>query len=202
MTNYHESIVDSLGIGSGLVRDAEAQSFDQDVVLVREFISGRTSAFDLLYKRHASRVYNICLGILGNPDDARDAMQETFVQVFRSLPKFRLHSKFCTWLYRIAVNKCVDAVRRRPRWEVKDSLEDFRCEVPSNDNRLVEEIRFLVTKLKPSYRAVLVLYYFQQFSYGEIAETLGWSVEQVRSNLHRARRALRKLYDRGDDFEV
>ena len=88
--------------------DADAGMPDQDLVLVREFASGQTDAFDRLYHRHCTFIYNTCVGILGNPDDARDAMQDTFVQLWRSLPRFREQSKFSTWLYRIAVNKCMD----------------------------------------------------------------------------------------------
>jgi len=203
MADHEISIGNFLCMDSG-VRLETCQGSADDMALVQDFISGRASAFDVLYERHAKQVYNLCLGILGNPDDARDAMQDTFVQLYNSLPRFRGQSKFSTWLYRIAVNKCIDTVRRRPKWETVDSVEWFRHEQQPHEDRLVEEqVRLVIAKLKPQHRAVLVLYYFQQLSYVEIAETLGWSVEQVRSNLHRARKAFRHFYnDEGDGIEV
>lgn len=203
MVDQRISIGNFLCMDSGVHLES-CQGSTDDTTLVQDFVSGRASAFDVLYERHAKEVYNVCLGILGNPDDARDAMQDTFVQAYNSLPRFRGQSKFSTWLYRIAVNKCIDTVRRRPKWETVDSIEWFRHEQDSNEDRLVEEqVRLVIAKLKPRHRAVLVLYYFQQLSYAEIAETLGWSVEQVRSNLHRARKAFRHFYnDGGNGVEV
>ena len=182
-----------MNFGSGL--EMNSQAADPDFALVREFMSGQVAAFDRLYERHSAYVYNTCLGILGNPEDARDVTQDTFVQLYRSLPKFRGRSKFSTWLYRIAVNKCMDALRNRPKWESTDSLEWVRdADPPAADHIQEEHVRQTILRLKPDYRAVLVLYYFQQLSYAEIAESLGCSVDQVRIRLHRARKAFRQIY--------
>ena len=184
--------------------DADAGMPDQDLVLVREFASGQTDAFDRLYHRHCTFIYNTCVGILGNPDDARDAMQDTFVQLWRSLPRFREQSKFSTWLYRIAVNKCMDLLRGKPRWETPSSTDLLDHDGRSHwDGLFEQEVRQAVLRLKPEYRAVMVLYYFQQLSYDEIAESLGCSFDQVRIRLHRARKAFRAIYTPGGgDIEV
>lgn len=185
-------------MNSGSSMEGNLRPADADLALVREFVSGRADAFDRLYERHSTYVYNTCLGILGNPDDARDAMQDTFVQLYRSLPKFRLQSRFSTWLYRIAVNKCMDSLRSRPKWESSDSVDWVGDCVPDQGDVLLEaQVREAILRLKPEYRAVLVLCYFQQLSYNEIAETLGCSVDQVRIRLHRARKAFRVHYEDG-----
>jgi len=185
-----------MNLGSGLEMNSELA--DPDLVLVREFMSGRAVAFDRLYERHSAYVYNTCLGILGNPEDARDATQDTFVQLYRSLPKFRGQSRLSTWLYRIAVNKCMDALRSRPKWESADSLELVRnADRPAAEHLQEEHVRQTILKLRSDFRAVLVLYYFQQLSYAEIAESLGYSMDQVRIRLHRARKAFRQAYDDG-----
>ena len=177
-------------------------SSEPDITLIQEFSSGRTDAFDRLYERYSSQVYNVCLSILGNPDDARDAMQDTFVQIYRSLPKFRGRSKFTTWLYRIIVNKCRDKLRSQPKWEAADSLEWIaNDDEPANDVLLEEQVRRAMLKLKSDYRTVLVLYYFQQLTCDEIAETLNCSVDLVRVRLHRARKVFRQIYG-GDENEV
>ncbi len=176
---------------------------DPDLVLVREFASGQVDAFDRIYHRHSGFVYNTCIGILGDPDDARDAMQETFVQLLRSLPAFRGQSQFSTWLYRITVNKCMDLLRRKPKQEVTDSIEWASTEPPRSDGLFEQQVRLTILRLKPEYRAVLVLYYFQQLSYDEIAESLGCSFDQVRIRLHRARKAFRTFYtEGGGDIEM
>ena len=185
----------SFGDGMEIGSRANAPDFE----LVREFVSGEAAAFDRLYERHSTCVYNTCLGILGNPDDARDAMQDTFVQVYRSLPKFRGQSGFSTWLYRITVNKCMDMIQSRPKWEQADSIEFPGEEDPVGDPLLEEHVRRTILRLKAEFRVVLVLYYFQQLSYEEIAESLGWSLNQVRIRLHRGRKAFRLIYGGNED---
>lgn len=175
------------------------RSADPDLSLVQEFNAGRISAFDLLYERHSKYVYNICLGMMGNPEDARDAMQETFVQVYRSLPKFLGQSKFATWMHRIAVNKCLDALRSRPKCETTEDLDLMEsAPAPGGDPFAEEHVRKTVQRLSADYRALIVLHYFQQLSYQEIAETLDLSADQVRARLHRARKAFRLLYEESE----
>jgi RNA polymerase sigma-70 factor (ECF subfamily) len=86
-----------------------------DEVLVRRAAAGQREAFDELVRRHSGRVYALALRICRNPDDAEDALQETFIAAYRALPRFDQRARVSTWLYRIATNKCYDALaRRRP----------------------------------------------------------------------------------------
>jgi len=184
-----------MNLGSSLELGAELA--DPDLTLVQEFASGRTEALDRLYEKYASQVYNACLGMLGNPDDARDAMQDTFVQVCRSVAGFRYESRFSTWLYRIAIRKCTDTLRRRPRWN--SSPGEHAGETRDRHDRLLEaRVREAILKLPPQFRAVLVLRYFQQLSYQKIAKSLECSLDQARIWLHRARKAFRLVYEEGD----
>lgn len=177
-----------------------SKATDSDLSLVQEFKSGRTMAFDRLYERHATRIYNTCLSMMGNPEDARDAMQETFVQMYRSLPKFLEQSKFSTWLYRIAVNKCLDALRRRPKCESTDCMDSV-VESPAHisDGIKEEAIRGIVSQLPADYRTVIVLHYFELLSCQEIADIMGLNADQVRIRLHRARKAFRRLYEESEN---
>ena len=88
-----------------------AKAIDTDACLIERFARGDTAAFDRLFLKYQDYVYNIVYGIIGKAEEARDVTQEVFVQVFRSLPSFRRGSRFATWLYRIAVNRAVDAAR-------------------------------------------------------------------------------------------
>ena len=175
-----------------------------DMIAGRVPVSSETSAFDQLYRQHCTYVYNTCFGILGNREDARDAMQDTFVRLHHHLPKLRGECSITTWLYRVAVNRCTDMLRRRRRYVPTDSLEQLEGPGPSWDDRLTEQqVRQTILKLKPEHRAVIVLFHFQQLGYAEIAEVLRCSIDQVRARLHRARKAFRVLYeDGGGDVEV
>lgn len=182
-----------------------ARAPDSDADLLARFLEGQAEAFDRLFLRHQEYVYNICLGILGNPDDARDCTQETFLQVYRAARSFRGQAQFSTWIYRIAVNNCRGLLRKRPRLPAA-SIEDPEVgemadpgPPPWRDAERAahaDEVRAIIAGLAPDYRTVLVLRYFQELSYEQMMEILGWSLPQVKVKLHRARRAFAKLYVR------
>ncbi len=176
---------------------------DSDLNLIASFRSGNEAAFDRLFMRHQEYVYNVCLGILGNPDDARDCTQETFLRVYRKVGEFRAEAAFSTWLYRVTVNTCVGHLRKRPK-STPASLEDENVrEIPDNGpevwaslTREVDEalVREVVAELPPDYRVVIVLRYFQNLSYEEMVGVLGYTMAQVKVKLHRARRAFAKRW--------
>jgi RNA polymerase sigma-70 factor (ECF subfamily) len=182
-----------------------AHAPDSDAELLARFVAGEAEAFDRLFLKHQEYVYNICLGILSNADDARDCTQETFLQVYRAAGSFRGQAQFSTWIYRIAVNNCRGLLRKRPRTALA-SIEDPEVgEMPDpgpppwrdmERQAQADDVRAIVAALPPDYRMVLVLRYFQELSYEQMMEILGWSLPQVKVKLHRARRAFAKLYSR------
>jgi RNA polymerase sigma-70 factor, ECF subfamily len=190
---------------SGSERPLERTSdpLDSDLNLIREFRLGKEAAFDRLYERYQDYVYNVCLGILANPDDARDCAQEAFLRVYRKVGEFRAEAAFSTWLYRVTVNVCVGHLRKRPK-TAAGSLEDENVreiaadgpEVWTGLEREVDEhlVREVVAELPPDYRVVLVLRYFQDLSYEEMVHVLGYSMAQVKVKLHRARRAFARKW--------
>jgi RNA polymerase sigma-70 factor, ECF subfamily len=188
-------------LNGGAVRMAGLS--DSDLNLIRAFRAGEESAFDRLFERYQEYVYNVCLGILANPDDARDCAQETFLRVYRKVAEFRAEAAFSTWLYRVAVNTCVGHLRKRPRAGTA-SLEDENVrEIPDDSpaawtglEREVDEklVREVVAELPEDYRVVLVLRYFQDLSYEEMVQVLDYSMGQVKVKLHRARRAFARKW--------
>ena len=166
---------------------------DQDAILVRRGLAGEESAFAELVARYQSYVYNVCLHMLGNAQDAEDAAQDVFVAVYKGLPGLRMQSKVLTWIYRITVNQCIS--RRRARQpEVNVEAELLERAEHSGDSEKRRLVRSLLQRLAPHYRAVLVLKYYQELSYDEAAEILGWSPEKVKCYLHRARGIFRQIY--------
>lgn len=188
--------------GVGMKADAAASSCDPDEPLVARFLAGDQSAFDTLFARHQDYVYNIVYGILGRHEDARDVTQEVFLQVHRRLRSFRGGSRFATWLYRIAVNRAVDAGRRRARqrWlPFLETLADKPDEAPGPEqiaarSSEVEAVQRVLNEVPLQHRDVLVLRYYQGLSVEEIAEVLGISATAAKVRLHRARRHFKERY--------
>lgn len=176
-----------------------------DLELLHAFRAGSEAAFDRLFLRYQDYVYNVCLGILGNPDDARDGAQDAFLLVYRKAGEFRAQAAFSTWLYRVTVNVCVGQLRKRPRGATA-SLEDetvreIADEQPAPWDGLAREVderavRDIVAALPVDYRTVLVLRYFQSLSYEEMVDVLGYTLGQVKIKLHRARRAFAREWAR------
>lgn len=184
-------------------RRVEAAHPDSDLNLIAAFRAGNDAAFDRLYVKHQDYVYNVCLGIVGSPEDARDCAQEAFLRVYRKVGEFRAQSAFSTWLYRVTVNVCVGQLRKRPRTATA-SLEDENVreiadEGPEPWNGLTREVdeklvREVVAEMPDDYRVVLVLRYFQDLSYEEMVDVLDYSLAQVKVKLHRARRAFARRW--------
>ena len=166
-----------------------------DPDLVHRFQQGQERAFALLMERHERRVYNLAYRMLGNPEDARDATQDAFLACFRHLSRFRGDSAFSTWLHRIALNACYDALRKR---RDTTSLDDLPVEpMPATDHAdraaAATDVQRALLAVRPDFRAVLVMHELQDLPLEEIAETLELPVGTVKSRLHRGRVALGRI---------
>lgn len=173
-----------------------------DEALVEAFQRGDETAFDGLFLKHQDDVFSLCLGLLGDESDARDATQETFLRAYQGLRRFRGEAAFATWLYRIALHAARQLDRRRRRRQTLP-LETARGAVnpPLDflDRRLsqivrAERIRAVFEELSVDHRAALVLRYYRDLSYEEMAELLQTSVSAVKARLHRARKAFYQVY--------
>jgi RNA polymerase sigma-70 factor (ECF subfamily) len=172
-----------------------------DQMLVRRAQKGDVDAFEALVRNHERRVYNLCLRLMGNDEDAMDAAQETLLKAWRHLSSFRGASAFSTWLYRVTVNVCNDMLRKRrpPSLSVEilqetgrdlaDPLAGDFTDRTASVQMVLEGLR----RLSPDHRTVLVLRDVQGFSYEEIGELLDCPTGTVRSRLSRARRNLSDL---------
>jgi RNA polymerase sigma-70 factor (ECF subfamily) len=133
--------------------------------------------------------------MLDNPADAEDAAQNALVSAYKALPRFRMQSRVSTWIYRIAVNQCLSIRRsRRPECQVEQDFSDDPPRYEEIEKR--QAVRRLLRGLAPHFKAVLILRYYRQLSYEEIAEVLGWSSDKVKCYLHRARNVFKDAYVR------
>lgn len=179
-----------------------AQTGDIDDALIARFLKGERAAFDSLFEKYQDYVYNIVNGIVGKSEEAHDVTQEVFVQVYKALPTFRRGSRFATWLYRIAVNRAVDAARASKAWRWLPLMETLRATpdpadspARSLDRKVEQSAVQKVLQLVPlQHRDVLVLRYYQDLSIEEIAEVLGCSLAAAKVRLHRARQHFKEKY--------
>jgi RNA polymerase sigma-70 factor (ECF subfamily) len=184
--------------------DPTGREEEQDRALLLRYRHGEEAAFEALFRRYQPYVYRVCLGMLGNGEDAADVTQEVFLRLHRRPDSYRGDAALGTWLYRVAVNCCLDELRSRKQRALRFLEEvEFHTEEadPAVAERLVmagEEqraVRRILSTLPPDYRAVLVLRHFEQLSYEELCGVLGLSLPQAKTRLFRARRLFKERYE-------
>ena len=178
----------------------------EESILISRACDGDQDAFRQLVERYQGAVYNLAYRMLGDPNDAEDAAQEIFVRIYRQLGRYDPTRKFSTWTLAIATNYCIDQLRRRRMQLVP--LENIipwartreagpEREAITQESR--DEVQRLIKQLPEKYRAPLVLRYFDELSCAEIAEVLGMPEGTVKTQIHRARKALGKLLAEGEE---
>ena len=181
--------------------DARIQDETALVIAARE---GDEQAFRSLVERYQSRVFWVARGMLGNDEDARDAAQEAFIRVHRSLERFDVKQRFYTWLYQIVVNLCIDQLRKSAKrkaasldavGEVPGAGEDHAEESVRQDE-LKQRVERVLEELPPKYKAVMVLSDLEGIGAKEIAHMTGTTHATVRWRHHRARKLFREAWER------
>lgn len=164
-----------------------------DDALVEGARYGDERAFEALYRRHAGATFGLALRMLKNRADAEDMLQEIFIHAYERLPSFEGRSAFGTWLYRLAVNRCLDHLRSRAGRE-RSRNEPLSPELalgrlPGGTRAL--ELERAIGELPPSSRAAFLLHDVAGYEHKEVAEMLGVAVGTSKSLVHRARMKLR-----------
>jgi RNA polymerase sigma-70 factor (ECF subfamily) len=186
----------------------EATVFGSQVKPPEEVIQIPT--FEELFSEYQPLVHGIALKFTGSPEDAEDVTQEVFTKIWKNLEAFKYQSTLKTWIYRIAMNSCID-YSRKP-WKrhgqrstgLDDAMEDGAEKVHLSDDDTAErkllakekatQVRRAITRLKPHLRAVLVLKDLEEMSYDEISDILGVGMGTISSRLNRARKALQESF--------
>lgn len=183
-----------------------SQSLD-DLERIRRFASGDATAFEEIVRAYQGRIVTLCRYLLGNAADAEDAAQDVFIKVFKRLNNFRPEAALYTWLYRIAVNTCIDR-RRKPFFLSFFHADDpgdgadigfnaLQTDDPSPEQlvesqQISQEIQRALKKLPPKLRAAIVLKEIEGLKYEEISEVLEISLGTVKSRISRAREELKR----------
>lgn len=165
-------------------------------------INGDENAFRHLVEKFSKQVFHICFTIVHNQDDADDLTQDVFIEVFRSISNFRSDSRLSTWIYRIAVNKSLNLLRKRKRQQWLQSFGDLLPFQQTEDERTPEnlsdsELRSIrihqaIDSLPENQRSAFLLHKLDDLSQSEIAEIIGTTVKGVESLIHRAKINLQK----------
>ena len=172
------------------------------VALARD---GDSEAFRALVERHSRAVYRVAHRMTGNPSDAEDVVQETFLRAYRQLSRFESRANFSTWLHRIAVNCSIDLIRSRPHREAAHDAADLEqfgaldaCDSgPPSPERLTlsaemhERVTRAMASLSPMERAAFMLRHFEGHSIDEISRALGLKANAAKHSIFRAVRKMR-----------
>lgn len=180
--------------------------------LIEACQQGDREAFRQLFEAYRDRVWSVALHFTGDETAARDITQQVFLKLFTSIAQFRHDANFATWLYRLVVNLCLDEQRRRRRFISFDflrsgddddseiELKDWRAPLHSQEELFTRleisgAVKAAVKQLSPKLRMAILLKYFEELSYEEMAEVLGCSPGTVASRLSRGHRELARRLD-------
>lgn len=163
---------------------------------------GDANAFARIVQAYQKPVYNLCYRTLGDPNEAEDATQEAFLRAYTNFSRYDPERRFLTWILSIASNHCIDRLRRRRQnWvSIDDDIAGEQLVAPSESphrsaerREQAETIQGFLNRMAPDYRIPLVLLYWYDLSYEEIASTMNLSVAAVKSRLHRGRKQMADL---------
>jgi RNA polymerase sigma-70 factor (ECF subfamily) len=181
-----------------------SEKAQRDFVLVQQATDGDQKAYAELMGRYRDAIYYMLLKMVNNSSDAEDLTIEAFGKAFKNIQQYTPNYAFSTWLFKIATNNCIDFIRKKKTTTVSLDQNDEDTEKAPQDlmapvldpeesmikNQKKVMMREIVSKLKPRYRKLIELRYFQEFSYEEIAEELELPIGTVKAQLFRARELL------------
>lgn len=170
---------------------------DLDAGLVERYLAGEMTAFDEIMLRYERQIYRVCYRFVENRDDAMDLAQDVFIKAFEHLSTFRRESSLKTWLYRIAINHCINHVKKHSQEfvEVTEYTGSVRPSIHAHmeHQERREQFRRMVKHLPPKQKAIVELRINEQLSYQEIAKISGRSVSTIKASVFFALAKLRKL---------
>ena len=175
-----------------------------DRALVEQFRAGDRRAFDRIVQRYQRPIYYLALRYVKNDADAADITQKTFVRVFKSLARFRGDASFRTWVYRIAINLCLNHIRDHRREHVSEIRDDALVTAPQGPSRIIREtesklLSDAIAELPPKQRMVLALRIYDELSFREVAELANCSENAAKVNFHHAVKRLRAILAKHDE---
>lgn len=183
----------------------------EDNQIIQLYRAGKTDLLEILIDRHKSPLYKFCYHLVSNKHDADDLFQDTWVRAMQNIDSFDEKKVFCNWLFSIALNSYRDRYRKAKRWlnkfvdffsneekEAELSNVQSSCLSPDEravDNELKKDLTDAVNSLEDSFRIPIILFYFKELRYEDIAEILDIPAGTVKSRLNAGKSKLRKLME-------
>ena len=180
---------------------AAAPSRADELALVERCLAGDLAAFETIYRTHSGRLFSVACRVVGNPTDAEDLLQEIFLAAHRKLESFRGDAALGTWLYRLAMNLCLDHLRSRATrsGQVTDALDEEYGLADTGSRRLAErtvakmDLERALAQLPDGCRTAFVLHDVEGLEHREVAAALGIAEGTSKSQVHTARMRLRAM---------
>lgn len=183
----------------------------EDKEIIKRLQSGQMNAADILIERYKDSHYKFCYHLANNQHDADDLFQEAWVKAIKNIQKFNVNTKFATWLYSITLNTYKDRYRKAKRWlkrvnlyfsndTMELELKNIKSSDPVMDEKLIDEeqkhyLQKCINRLNDTYRIPIMLFYFKNLSYDQIAQILQIPVGTVKSRLNEGKRKLKKMME-------
>lgn len=187
-----------------------------DEALVTMTLNGQSVAFEELVRRYERQLYSLTIRMMNNQEDANDVAQDIFIKIYHALPKFDENRKFFSWMYKIALNVCYDALKKRPPENQNlDNIIDFAPLIPEKETSPEEYfeakensslVQQAISELPESFRVPILLRFMEEMSYQQISEVMELPVSTIETRLYRGKALLQKrlalLLERGVKSEV
>lgn len=166
--------------------------------IIERSIRGRRDAQYQLYQQYSRAMYNVCLRMMNNREEAEDMLQESFSEAFNRLGSFRFESSFGAWLKRIVVNRCINELKRRKvKLEFVEDMAPFSGRADDKDEYspvlTVEQVRAALTQLPKGSRMIFSLYLLEGYDHQEISEILGISESNSKTQYMRAKQRIKEI---------
>jgi RNA polymerase sigma-70 factor, ECF subfamily len=176
---------------------------DQDFDIIRSILEGQVNDYEVLVKKYQSTVFNVLFRMLNQREPAEALTQDVFVKAYENLHSFNFTSRFFSWIYRIAINTAITYRKHNKRFVSLDHMP-HRLVKPVEEHLMAKEksaaLHAAINRLKEKYKTVIVLRYYEQLSYNEIAEILNIEEKKIKSRLFDARQLLRDHLQKCDFF--
>lgn len=181
-------------------------TMEDDVVVIKQVLAGNKQAYADIINKYKNPLYATVLRMTKNPQTAQDLLQEAFIKVYEQLKKYDQKGSFKSWLYRVAINHCLDTVRKKNFQTQSEEIQDEQLintsspEVVFLKKERSRQLEQLMAQLPEIERLILLLRYANECSYVEISEMLDIPLSDVRNKLHRAKKKLRLNIEGGGYF--
>ena len=175
---------------------------DQETSIVNQIIGGDTQAFAILVDSYKNLVFTLAIRMLKNREEAEEVSQDTFIKVYKALPKFKGDSKLSTWVYKVAYNTCLDRIKKNKKRYNEVAIDSFKdYQIKTIDNALdameiaeqQQTIQDCLQQLASKDSFLLTLFYFEELSLEEISKVVNMEANTVKVNIHRARKRLANI---------